>query len=153
MEVYGNCIESYWILQNSIGILRDCIEFYGILSDFYGIQQDSRGSYRILQDSIELYRILNRMLYGFYIDFCRILDRILDRVPYRIIDLFIEFYSEEIPSRMQESSSKSLKEGLFKALNENRFSFGVSKEYFGPKRISINIKKKLIFSLIMIKMN
>ena len=55
-------------------------------------------------------------------------------------DLFIEFYSEEIPSRMQEPSSKSLKEGLFKALNENRFSFGVSKEYFGPKRISINIK-------------
>ena len=41
---------------------------------------------------------------------------------------------------MQEPSSKSLKEGLFKALNENRFSFGVSKEYFGPKRISINIK-------------
>ena len=55
-------------------------------------------------------------------------------------DLFVEFYSEEIPSRMQEPSSKSLKEGLFKALNENRFSFGVSKEYFGPKRISINIK-------------
>ena len=55
-------------------------------------------------------------------------------------DLFIEFYSEEIPSRMQEPSSKSLKECLFKALNENRFSFGVSKEYFGPKRISINIK-------------
>ena len=41
---------------------------------------------------------------------------------------------------MQKPSSKSLKEGLFKALNEKRFSFGVSKEYFGPKRISINIK-------------
>ena len=41
---------------------------------------------------------------------------------------------------MQEPSSKSLKEALFKALKENRFSFGVSKEYFGPKRISINIK-------------
>ena len=55
-------------------------------------------------------------------------------------DLFIEFYSEEIPSRMQEPSSKSLKEGLLKALKENSFTFGVSKEYFGPKRISINIE-------------
>ena len=61
-------------------------------------------------------------------------------------DLFIEFYSEEIPSRMQEPSSKSLKESLFKALNENRFSFSLNacaKDYLGEIKNETFLNEKL----------
>ena len=55
-------------------------------------------------------------------------------------DLFIELYSEEIPARLQKISSQNLKENILNQLKENNFKYGITKEYYGPKRLAINIE-------------
>ena len=55
-------------------------------------------------------------------------------------DLFVEFYSEEIPARMQKAASIKLKEKLLNELEKNNFIFGKTKEFYGSKRIAINIE-------------
>ena len=55
-------------------------------------------------------------------------------------DLFIELYSEEIPARLQKIASQNLKENILNQLKENNFKYGITKEYYGPKRLAINIE-------------
>ncbi len=55
-------------------------------------------------------------------------------------DLFVEFYSEEIPARMQKAASMKLKEKILNELEINDFDFGKTKEFYGSKRIAINIE-------------
>ena len=55
-------------------------------------------------------------------------------------DLFVEFYSEEIPARMQKVASMKLKEKILYELEINDFNFGKTKEFYGSKRIAINIE-------------
>ena len=52
----------------------------------------------------------------------------------------MEFYSEEIPARMQKAASIKLKEKLLNELEINNFIFGKTKEFYGSKRIAINIE-------------
>ena len=56
-------------------------------------------------------------------------------------DLFIELYSEEIPARLQKSASQILKENILNQLKENHFKYGITKEYYGSKRLALNIEK------------
>ena len=56
-------------------------------------------------------------------------------------DLFIELYSEEIPARLQKSASQILKENISNQLKENYFKYGITKEYYGSKRLALNIEK------------
>jgi len=55
-------------------------------------------------------------------------------------NLFVEFYSEEIPARMQKVASIKLKEKILNELEINNFTFGKTKEFYGSKRIAINIE-------------
>ena len=50
--------------------------------------------------------------------------------------LFIEFYSEEIPARLQMSASKNLKESIINNLKQNFLTFGSIREFYGSKRIA-----------------
>ena len=50
--------------------------------------------------------------------------------------LFVEFYSEEIPARLQMSASKNLKESILKNLQQNHLTFGSTREFYGSKRIA-----------------
>ena len=54
--------------------------------------------------------------------------------------LFIEFYSEEIPARLQMSASKNLKESILNKLQENHLTFGSTREFYGSKRIATCIE-------------
>ena len=54
--------------------------------------------------------------------------------------LFIEFYSEEIPARFQMSASKNLKEIILSKLQENHLTFGLTREFYGSKRIAVCIE-------------
>ena len=56
-------------------------------------------------------------------------------------DLFIELYSEEIPARLQKTASHILKENILTQLKENYFKYGLTKEYYGSKRLALNIEK------------
>ena len=55
-------------------------------------------------------------------------------------DLFIELYSEEIPARLQKTASHILKENILTQLKENYFKYGLTKEYYGSKRLALNIE-------------
>ena len=55
-------------------------------------------------------------------------------------DLFIELYSEEIPARFQKAASNILKENILNQLKDNHFKYGVTKEYYGSKRLALNIE-------------
>ena len=59
--------------------------------------------------------------------------------------LFIEFYSEEIPARLQMSASNNLKESIINNLQQNHLNFGSIREFYGSKRIATcieNVSKK-----------
>ena len=63
-------------------------------------------------------------------------------------DLFIELYSEEIPARLQKTASQilkknilnQLKENILNQLKENHFKYGITKEYYGSRRLALNIE-------------
>ena len=55
-------------------------------------------------------------------------------------NLFIEFYSEEIPARLQMSASNNLKESILKNLKLNDLTFGSTREFYGSKRIAACIE-------------
>ena len=58
----------------------------------------------------------------------------------KLSDLFVEFYSEEIPARMQKVASMKLKEKILNELENNNFIFGKTKEFYCSRRIAINIE-------------
>ena len=55
-------------------------------------------------------------------------------------DLFLEYFSEEIPSRMQKDASIYLRKCFEKALIEHNLSFGQISSMYSSRRLVINIE-------------
>ena len=54
-------------------------------------------------------------------------------------DLFIEFLSEEIPSRMQKEGAFKLKGLITKNLENEEITFGKEEVFFSSRRIGLNL--------------
>ena len=65
---------------------------------------------------------------------------ILTLMLIRMVDLFLEYLSEEIPSRMQSKAADNLNINLSRLLVGKNISFGDATTYYSACRLSINIK-------------
>ena len=62
-------------------------------------------------------------------------------------NLLLEFFSEEVPARMQPDSEIQLQNLFLKSLQQREIAFESFKTYSGPRHLSItikNIKKQLM---------
>ncbi|WP_341760531.1 glycine--tRNA ligase subunit beta [Candidatus Endowatersipora endosymbiont of Watersipora subatra] len=61
-------------------------------------------------------------------------------------DLLLELFSEEIPARMQRKAALDLKNLITETLVDSRITYGIAKEYWTPRRLTLYIRNLANYS-------